>query len=93
MNDQQKRLFELAEEIESKKKEMRKLNEELEVVLRELGEDTYHQDPVTQSVYKVVRPTGTFIEYKTIGYERTAKAGESRGTLSKSEAKEQGFIV
>lgn len=89
----QKRLFELASDIESLKKQQTKNYEELNQVLSLLGVGTYHQDPLTKAVYKVVVPTGTFIEYKTIGYERTAVSGEKRGTLSKKEAKEMGFNV
>lgn len=89
----QKRLFELTADIESLKKQQTKNYEELNQILTMLGVDTYHQDPVTKVVYKVVVPTGTFVEYKTIGYERTALNGEKRGTLSKKEAREAGFEV
>lgn len=89
----QKRLFELASDIEALKKQQTKNYEELNQVLTMLGVDTYHQDPITKVVYKVVVPSGTFVEYKTISYERTAFNGEKRGTLSKKEAMENGFNV
>lgn len=89
----QKRLFELSADIESLKKQQTKNYEELNQILSMLGVNTYHQDPVTKVVYKVVVPTGTFVEYKTIGYERTAFNGEKRGSLSKKEAREAGFEV
>jgi len=87
----QRRLFELTADIESLKKQQVKNYEELNQVLSMLGIGSYHQDPITKVVYKVVVPSGTFVEYKTIGYERTAFNGEKRGTLSKKEAKEAGF--
>lgn len=89
----QKRMFELTADIEAVKKQQAKNYEELNQVLQLLGVNTYHQDPLTKVVYKVVVPTGTFVEYKTIGYERTAFNGEKRGSLSKKEAKEAGFNV
>jgi hypothetical protein len=89
----QKRLFELSADIESLKKQQTKNYEELNQILSLLGVGTYHQDPVTKIVYKVVVPSGTFVEYKTIGYERTAFSGEKRGSLSKKEAREAGFEV
>lgn len=94
MNDTQKRFFELATESERLKQEMKKVKEEMSLVMRELGLNTYHQDPVTGLVYKIEAPTGTYVEFSSIGYKRTAKAGEKGGTvLAKSEAEAQGFIL
>lgn len=89
-----KRLFELATEYERLKSEMKKVKTEMNQVLENLGVDTYHQDPVTGLVYKVIIPDGTFVSFDKIGYKRTAKEGEKGGTvLSKSEAESQGFVV
>ena len=94
MNDTQKRFFELATEGERLRQDMKKVKEEMNIVMRELGVNTYHQDPQTGLVYKIEVPTGTFVEFPSIGYKRTAKAGEKGGTvLAKSEAEAQGFIL
>ena len=71
-----------------------KLREELDVVMKNLGLDTYHQDPQTGLVYKVHKPLGTFTYFREIDYKRTSKPGERGGTvLSKKEAEEQGFTL
>lgn len=88
------RLFELATEHERLKAEMKKVKTEMSIVLENLGVDTYHQDPMTGLVYKVIIPDGTFITYDKIGYKRTSKEGEKGGTvLSKSEAEANGFTL
>lgn len=92
--EQQKRLFELAERLEQLDDERVKLREELDVVMKNLGLDTYHQDPQTGLVYKVHKPLGTFTYFREIDYKRTSKPGERGGTvLSKKEAEEQGFTL
>lgn len=94
MNDLQKRFFELATRAEELTNEQKKVREELEVVMNELGMNTYHQDPLTLLVYKIEQPKGTFMYYRTIDYKRTAKPGEKGGTvLAKSEAEAQGFML
>lgn len=92
MTDLQKRLFDLAIRYEALGKERKQVRAELDVVMAQLGVGTYHQDS-DMTVYKIVEPTGTFVEYHKIGYDRTAKVDESRGTLSKKEAEENGFTV
>ncbi len=93
MTDSQKRFFELTEHYEHLKDEMKKVRQELDLTMDILGVGTYHQDPVTGCVYKIVIPDGTYVEFRQIGYDRTAKANESRGTLSKKEAEENGFVL
>lgn len=98
MNDRhsniQEQLFQLAGEIEQAKAGLKHKQEQLEKVLPELGINTYHQDPVNGIVYKIYKPEGTFISFKSIDVKRTALPGESGGTvLSKKEAQEQGFVV
>jgi hypothetical protein len=94
MNDMQKRFFELTAESERLSEERKRVAEELEVVMTKLGLNTYHQDPLTGLVFKVVKPTGTFISFREIDYKRTAKPGEKGGTvLSKKEAEEAGFVL
>jgi len=73
---------------------LKEAKSELEGLMNELGVGTYIQDPDTTAVYKVVKPTGTFIFYKEIDYKRTALEGEKGGNvLAKKEAEEQGFVV
>jgi len=94
MEDQQKRFFELATEYERLKSEMKKVKEEMNLVMSNLGMETYHQDPMTGLVYKIEQPKGIYIEFSPIGYKRTAKPGEKGGTvLAKSEAEAAGFVL
>ena len=90
----QDQLFQLAGEIESLKTQLKYKQGQLEEVLVRLGLDTYHQDPINGVVYKVYRPEGTFISFKSIDIKRTALPGETGGVvLSKKEAQEQGFVL
>lgn len=91
--DNQNRFLELVTEYERLKGEMKKFREEMDQVMRSLDYGTYVQDPATLIVYKIVEPKGTFIEYKTIDYVRTAKPTERQGSLSKKEAEEAGFVL
>lgn len=94
MTDLEKRFFDLATESERLKEQQKKISEELSVVMDQLKIGTYLQDPTTGLVYKIEVPNGTFIEFKKIGYKRTAKPGEKGGTvLAKSEAESMGFIL
>lgn len=78
------------EELSAKMDEVR---ESLRLSMEDLGVNTYVQDIETGLVYKVVKPTGTYMYYRDIDYKRTAKADERSGTLSKKEAEEAGFTV
>jgi len=93
MNDTQKKFIELAKQFEALKEQLKTVGEQLDRTMYELGTGTYLQDEVNGAVYKVVVPEGTFVSFRMIGYERTAFEGEKRGTLSKKEAEEQGFIL
>lgn len=93
LTDAQKRFVEL----EKKKAEVKKFYEELdnalEQVAQEVGVGNYFQDPSDGTVYKIVKPEGTFIQYKDIGFVRTRRGhlGESRADLSMKEAESAGF--
>lgn len=95
MTNQQKRFFELAIRYEKLSEEMNQVREEMEVIMNMLGVNSYHQDPETQLVYKVVEPSGTFIYFRKIDFRRTNRLGENRGgsALSKKEATEAGFTI
>ena len=90
----QDQLFQLAGEIESLKTQLKYKQGQLEEVLVRLGLDTYHQDPINGVVYKIYKPEGTFISFKSIDIKRTSLPGEKGGTvLSKAEAEANGFKV
>lgn len=88
MTTLQQKLFALTKESESLRAQLKANRAQLEEVLKELGTDTYHKNDETGTVYKIVEPSGTFIEFRKIDYVRTALVGEARGTLSKKEAEE-----
>jgi len=88
------RFVELAKQFEAKRKEVEAIAEEITAVMTELGVNTYAQDPETGAVYKIIKPDGTFVQYRDIYYKRTALDGERGGTvLSKKEAEEAGFVL
>jgi hypothetical protein len=84
----------LVGDFEKKKEAFKEAAERLDAVMAEVGVGTYIQCLNTLSVYKIVKPSGTFISYKDIGFIRTAREGERGGTvLSKKEAEEAGFVL
>lgn len=86
------KFVQLAKELEKLDAERSAKRDELEATMKELGLDTYAQDPETLAVYKIIKPTGTFISFREIDYKRTALEGERGGTvLAKKEAEEAGF--
>lgn len=92
MNDKSIEFIALAKQCEAALDAYKALKEQLEAKMLELGLDSYHQDPVVKTVYKIIKPTGTFISFRDIDYKRTALEGEKGGTvLSKKEAQEAGF--
>jgi len=91
LTDAQQKFLEISARYEELRAEMKLLKPELKGVLEEIGVGTYFQDPSTRLVYKITEPTGTFIEFSKISYDRTKKEDEKRGSLSKKEATEAGF--
>jgi len=87
------KFFETAKYYEQLKEKMDEVRASMNAEMAALGIGTYHQDPETGTVYKIVKPRGTYVEYREIGYERTAQEGEDRGTLSKKEAQGAGFTL
>ena len=76
---------------ETLKEQMKVVRTEMNLLLTEVGEGTYFQNPEDDIVYKIIVPTGTYVEFNKIGYNRTKKVEEKKGSLSKKEAVEQGF--
>jgi hypothetical protein len=94
VNSLQNQLFSLAYQVEATKNVLKEQQRQLEEVLLALGVNTYHQSPITGIVYKIYKPEGTFISFKSIDIKRTALPGETGGTvLSKKEAQEAGFVL
>lgn len=93
MNDAKLNFIQLAKEYEKKQEEMNELRVRLNSAMLELQIGTYVQCPDTGTVYKIVKPNGTFTYYKDIDYVRTALEGERAGTLSKKEAEGSGFVL
>lgn len=89
----QNRFFDLANKYEKIKSELDSTRKELNETMETIGTGNYIQNPETLDVYKIEIPKGTFVEYRKIGYVRTAREGEVRGSLSKKEAQEAGFIL
>jgi hypothetical protein len=87
------RFFEVSRQYENMKEVQKRLRAEMEEMMSEIGIGTYLQDPETGAVYKIVQPNGTYVEYRKIGYDRTALPHELRGSLSKKEAEEAGFQI
>ncbi len=90
MTDAQKRFVELEKRKTEWKTYLDELTEATQAVADEVGIGNYFQDEEA-TVYKVVVPQGKWVVFPTIGYLRTKREGEERGTLSIKEAREQGF--
>lgn len=92
MTEEQQKFVEICEEYEALKELMKEKKQQITVLLEKIGVGNMFQD--TQGiVYKVTSPKGTFVEYAKIGYDRTKKVGEFKGTLSKKEAENAGFKI
>jgi hypothetical protein len=92
MTDLQKEFVEISKQYEELKEKMKGLRESLREKMNELGVDSVFQDD-NGTVYKIVTPTGTYVYYDPIAYNRTRREGEKTGSLSLKEAKELGFDV
>ena len=93
LTDAQKKFLELSKKYELLRNEMKALKPQLTQLLVEIGVGNMFQDEKTLAVYEVVIPTGTYVEYKVIDYNRTKLDGEAKGSLSMKKAEEAGFIL
>ncbi len=93
MTDAQQKFLEIAKRYEVLKEEMKALKPTLQDLMTEIGVGEMFQDPSTGLVYKIEVPTGTYISFDPINYVRTKKAGETKGSLSKSDAEAAGFTL
>jgi len=84
-------MVDLVNEKEELKSLLRNVDAKLEQTMLSLGlGETFQANDGT--VFKITKPSGTFISFKEIDYLRTRKEGEKGGNfLSKKEAEELGF--
>lgn len=93
LTDEQKKFIEMSKKIENLKNELKELNTEMDMVLSTIGVGKAFQDPEDGTVFEIIAPKGTFVNFKAIDYERTKRQGETRGSLSVTRAKDLGFII
>lgn len=83
-------------ELEKKKEEVKKYFEQLDEatleLAKELGVNNFFQD-ADGIVYQVVIPTYKSVKMDHVGYVRTKRQGEARGSLSVKKAEEAGFTI
>lgn len=89
----EKKFLDLAKYQEELKVKQDDVREQFNAAMEALGVGATLQDPETLTVYKIVKPSGTFMYYRDIDYVRTAQEGERAGTLSKKEAESLGFVL
>lgn len=65
-------------------------NEAVKAVVSEIGIDSYFQD-ADGTVYKTVKPSGTFVQYLDYSIDHTRRETEAKGSLSMKEAQQAGF--
>lgn len=92
MSQKIQQFLELEKQKELAKQIYKKLNEATEALAEEIGIGGHFQD-AEGTVYQIVEPAGTFIEYHKVSYERTKRGEEKRGTLSVKRAKELGYDI
>lgn len=93
MNDKKQELVGIIKTYEAKKAELDLIRDQMTTLLSDVGVGIYIQCPETGTVYKVVKPNGTFVYFKDLDYVRTALEGERAGTLSKKEVEAIGFVL
>jgi len=93
MNDLQLAFLSTVRVYEQKKEELEDIRTKLEENLKQLQIGEYIQDPETKLVYRIHEPKGRFVYYESVSYQRTAKEGESAGTVSKKDALAAGFTL
>jgi hypothetical protein len=89
----EKRFIALSKMKEDLNEQYKKLNEDLEAVMEQLGEGKMFQDPETMLVYQIVKPKGKYVMFSDLDYVRTKTLEEDKGDLSFAKAEEAGFDV
>lgn len=72
---------------------MKAMKQELNGLMTEIGISTHFQDSEDGTVFQIVKPTGTYIAFDDLAYERTKREGEVKGSMSKKKADELGYIL
>jgi hypothetical protein len=93
MQKEQTEFLAVVKQYEELKKGLDEVRKTLEEKMLALGFGAYVQCANSGTVYKIVKPNGTFIYFRDVEYVRTAQEGERAGTLSKKEAEGAGFIL
>ena len=81
-------------ELERQKVSYKKFLAELEEATKDVAEEVGIRGHFVDSqgvVYQIVIPNGEFQYFKHIGYVRTKREGEAKGSLSKTAAEELGY--
>jgi len=86
----QQQFVKLEKQREAAKQVFADVNAALSEVVKEIGTDKYFQDE-DGTVYKTTVPKGRWVEFETVGYLRTRRPGEDKGSLSAKEAETAGF--
>jgi hypothetical protein len=92
LSDAQRRLVELDLAKAQVDAYYEQLEQSIKDVQAEIGTDGYFQAD-DGTVFKIVKPAGTFISYKDLNYVRTKRPEEKRGSLSAKEAQDAGYTV
>lgn len=81
-------------ELDKKKAEIKaffeEYNQAVKAVVDQVGIGSYFQDE-EGTVYKTVKPAGTFVTFQDFAVDRTRRMGETKGSLSMAEAIRAGF--
>jgi len=94
MTPTQERFVVLEKRKDEYKQWLQELQEATQAVADEIGGvNKYFQDEESGIVYRMIKPTGRYVHYEEWSYLRTKREGETKGTLSIKEAKEQGFVI
>jgi len=93
MTEAQQTFIEMSKRYEALKEEMKALKLIMTESMIEIGVGKHFQDHVDNTVFQIVKPTGTFISFDDIGYERTRREGEAKGSMSMKRANELGYNV
>lgn len=99
MTTSQARFIGAVEAYEAEKERAKQAREALDAAIAELmandnlaGLPGPFQD-VNGVVYRLTVPSGTYVEFRRLDYQRTRKPGEKKGSLSLKEARELGFVL
>jgi predicted metal-dependent phosphotriesterase family hydrolase len=93
MDGLQEELIELSKQYEAGKEAMKILKQKMLAVMTQIGVGNHFQDPADNTVFQIVKPTGTFISFDDLGYERTKRTGEVKGSMSMKKAQELGYTL